>query len=74
MSKENITITTAKSFKINKKSKYLLVFKSNKKDNRDLTQLNEALKNLFGDGQVLALFHDEFTELKVYELTQEDGN
>lgn len=60
-----------RAYPINKDAKYFIVFKSTKKDTRDLTKLNEALKNFFGESKVLAIFADEFTEFKMYELMED---
>ena len=66
-----VIITGANAFKVKPNAKYFLVFKSNKKDTRDLTQLNEALKNFFGQNKILAIFADEFTEFKMYEIMED---
>lgn len=70
-----VTVTGADAFKIKPNCKYFLVFKSKQTDTRDLTHLNEALKKFFGENKVLAIFVDEFTEFKMYELMEEkDGS
>ncbi|MCK9370728.1 hypothetical protein M0R04_12535 [Candidatus Dojkabacteria bacterium] len=71
MTKNNIQITEVDAFKVKPNAKYFLVFKSNKKDTRDLTALNEALKNFFGVNKILAIFADEFTEFKMYEIMED---
>ena len=60
-----------RAYPINKDAKYFIVFKSSKKDTRDLTKLNEALKNFFGESKILAIFADEFTEFKMYEIMED---
>ena len=68
-----VIVTGADAFKIKPHCKYFLVFKASNKDKRDLTMLNEALKKFFGENKILAIFADEFTEFKMYELMEDDN-
>ena len=68
---KKIQITGVDAFKIKRNAKYFLVFKSNKKSTRDLTLLNDALRKFFGEGKILAIFADEFSELKMYEIMED---
>lgn len=67
-----ITVTGAEAFKIKPRAKYFLVFKSGKKDTRDLTALNNALTAFFGENKVFAIFADDFTEVKMYEFMKDN--
>ncbi len=64
-------IETAKALEIKPNAKYLLIF-PNPPDNKsgNLSQIDKALQNIF-DGQVLALFVKDVTDVKIAELVKE---
>lgn len=72
MNKTRITISKAKAFRINPKSRYLLIFdKADAGSDAELTQLNQALTNLFGKSKILAIFAKDIDSVKVAELVEE---
>ena len=70
---KKLIIEKGKAFKINPKSKYLLVFdKADAGDDASLTQLNQALKHLFGETKVLAIFAKDINSVKLAEIVEEN--
>ena len=65
-----LNITPAKAIEIKPNGKYLLIFKRDASTDRELTLLNEALKNLFGKTQVLAIFVEDIDKLKFGEVVE----
>lgn len=69
---KKVIIEKAKAFKINPKGRYLLIFdKADAGDDASLTQLNQALTNLFSPAKVLAIFAKDIDSVKVAELVEE---
>ena len=65
-----LNITPAKAIEIKPNGKYLLIFNKDASSDRELTLLNEALKNLFGKTQVLAIFVEDIDKLKFGEVVE----
>jgi len=65
-------LSEIKTLEIKPEGRYLLVLpKSSAGTEAELTQLNEALKNLFGSARVLAIFVNEISDVKIAALMEE---
>jgi len=69
-----IIIEKVKVLKINPKGRYLLIFNRRDVDRGDLSYLDKALKEFFGEAKVLAIFADQATDVKIAELIEENEN
>jgi hypothetical protein len=63
-----IQVTPANLLKINPSGKYLLIFHRTNYDKGDLSILDKALQEFFKPAQVMAIFADQVTDVKIAEL------
>ena len=75
MSKKTIELKPAKVLKIKPKGKYLLIFdKEDAGNQNELVELNERIKELFGNARVLAIFSKDVDSVKIAELMEVKEN